>query len=50
VIEKTEEQKTRILDKLGHNFMFDALDEKEREIVIGAIEERKAAAGDTVIA
>jgi hypothetical protein len=30
-------------------FMFNALDEKEFEIVVDAIEERKASAGEVVI-
>lgn len=41
VIPKTEEQKKRIKDKLQKAFMFQALDEKETEIVINAMEEKK---------
>jgi cAMP-dependent protein kinase regulator len=40
VIEKTEEQKARIIDRLQKAFMFEALDEKETEIVVNAMEER----------
>ena len=49
VIEKTEEQKTRISDRLSSAFMFEALDDNERNIVINAMEERKASPGDLVI-
>lgn len=38
VIEKTEEQKTRIKEKLLMSFMFKALDEKELETCIHAME------------
>lgn len=49
VIEKTEETKTRIRDRLSQAFMFAMLDEKEKNIVINAMEECKFAAGDNVI-
>ena len=49
VIEKSEEQKQRISDRLSSAFMFEALDDSERNIVINAMEERKASAGDAVI-
>lgn len=39
-IKKTHDQKERILKRLGQAFMFQALDEKEKEIVINAMEER----------
>lgn len=48
-IEKTEEQRQRILDRLSRSFMFAALDETERDIVVLAMEERKYSPGDTVI-
>lgn len=49
VIEKSEETKTRIRDRLSQAFMFAMLDEKEKNIVINAMEECKFAAGDNVI-
>jgi cAMP-dependent protein kinase regulator len=49
VIEKTEEQKTRISERLSHSFMFEALDSNELEIVINSMEERKVEAGANVI-
>lgn len=48
-IEKTEAQRQQILDRLSHSFMFTALDETEREIVVLAMEERRYSPGDTVI-
>ncbi len=39
-IKKTHDQKERILKRLGQAFMFQALDEKEKEIVINAMEEK----------
>ena len=39
-IKKTHDQKERISKRLGQAFMFQALDEKEKEIVINAMEER----------
>ncbi len=41
VIPKTSEQKGRIEKRLGQAFMFSALDDKEREIVINAMDEKK---------
>lgn len=41
VIPKSEEQKRRIQERLSKAFMFQALDEKESEIVINAMEEKK---------
>jgi cAMP-dependent protein kinase regulator len=49
VIEKSEEIKAQIIDRLSKAFMFEALDDKERDIVVMSMEERKVAAGDTVI-
>ena len=48
-IEKTDSQRQQILDRLSHSFMFTALDEPEREIVVLAMEERRYSPGDTVI-
>lgn len=41
MIPKSAEQKSRIEKKLGQAFMFSALDDKDREIVVGAMEEKK---------
>lgn len=41
VVQKTQEQKERINKRLGQAFMFQALDDKEKEIVINAMEEKK---------
>lgn len=49
VIEKSEEAKTRIRDRLSQAFMFAMLDEKEKNIVIGAMEECKFSEKDHVI-
>jgi cAMP-dependent protein kinase regulator len=40
VITKTEDQKKRIRTKLNMSFMFKALDEKEKLVVIDAMEEK----------
>lgn len=40
VIEKDEDQKLRIRNKLEKAFMFQHLDEKEKEIVVNAMEEK----------
>ena len=48
-IQKTPEQYKAINERMNQSFMFAALDEKEREIVISAMEERKVEAGDVVI-
>jgi cAMP-dependent protein kinase regulator len=40
VVPKSEEQKGRIRQKLSQAFMFSALDDKEQEIVINAMEEK----------
>lgn len=37
------------MTRLGQAFMFSALDEKEKQIVVDAMEERKAQAGDHII-
>lgn len=49
VVEKTPEQRERILKRLCRSFMFSALDEKEQGIVINAMEEREFAPGEQVI-
>lgn len=49
VIPKTEEQKERIKKRLGQAFMFASLDDKEKDIVINAMEEKKFNQGENVI-
>jgi len=49
VVKKAEEQIGRINKRLEQAFMFSALDEKEKKIVIDAMEEKHFKAGDKVI-
>jgi len=49
VVEKSEDAKQRIRERLSQAFMFAMLDEKEKNIVINAMEECKFAVGDKVI-
>lgn len=49
VVPKTEEQKQKIRKRLGQAFMFSALDEKEKTIVVDAMEVKEFKAGETVI-
>lgn len=49
VIAKNDEQKNRIRTRLERAFMFQALDEKERRIVIDAMAEKVFKTGDWVI-
>lgn len=49
VVKKTDEQAARIRTRLGQAFMFSALDEKEKKIVVDAMEEKFFKAGDKVI-
>ena len=49
VVKKSESQRQRIRTRLSQAFMFSALDEKEKTIVIDAMEERLFKAGDKVI-
>lgn len=49
VVPKTIEVKKRLREILSKSFMFQALEEKQREIVINAMEERKYSKGDRVI-
>jgi len=49
VVEKSEDAKQRIRERLSQAFMFAMLDEKEKNIVIGAMEECKFNVGDKVI-
>jgi cAMP-dependent protein kinase regulator len=50
IVPKTEEQRERIAEKLKSCFIFNALDKKDLEIVIDAIEEKKVSKDETVIA
>lgn len=49
IINKTELQRSRILKRLEQAFMFASLDEREKNIVIGAMEEKKFNEGEDVI-
>lgn len=41
VVKKNHEQVNRITERLASAFMFQALDDKEKEVVVGAMEEVK---------
>ena len=49
VVEKSDDAKQRIRNKLNQAFMFSNLEEKEKIIVIGAMEEKKYNKDDVVI-
>lgn len=49
VIEKSEEVKQRIMARLNQAFMFKALEDKDRDIVLNAMEECRYNVGDSVI-
>lgn len=49
VIEKTPDQRGRILDKISKAFMFSGLDAGEKEVVVKAMEERIIEEGNNVI-
>jgi len=49
VITKTADAKKQIADKLNMSFMFSALDENEKSIVIDAMEEIKVDVNTVVI-
>lgn len=49
VIAKAAEQKLQIIERLSRSFIFSALDDAERDIVVDAMEERIANPGDLVI-
>lgn len=49
VVEKHNDAKEQILDKINKSFMFSGLDEKEKMIVVDAMEERKCFKGEVVI-
>jgi cAMP-dependent protein kinase regulator len=49
VIQKSDETRNKIVARLNMAFMFSALDEKEKQIVIDAMGEKKAKPGDHII-
>ncbi len=46
---KSDEVKNKILTRLGQAFMFSALDDKDKHIVVDAMEERRAVANEAII-
>eukprot|EP00349_Pseudokeronopsis_sp_Brazil_P006801 CAMPEP_0202964850 /NCGR_PEP_ID=MMETSP1396-20130829/8955_1 /ASSEMBLY_ACC=CAM_ASM_000872 /TAXON_ID= /ORGANISM="Pseudokeronopsis sp., Strain Brazil" /LENGTH=121 /DNA_ID=CAMNT_0049687287 /DNA_START=53 /DNA_END=418 /DNA_ORIENTATION=- len=48
-VPKPPETAQKILARLRQSFLFAALSEQELQIVVGAMEERKASAGSTII-
>jgi cAMP-dependent protein kinase regulator len=49
VIAKSEECKAAIMDKLNKSFMFSGLDDNEKDIVVGAMQEKKCFKKEVVI-
>ena len=49
IINKTDEQKQRILTTIMNSFLFNSLEEKDLQTVIDAMEEKRFKAGDTII-
>ena len=49
VVGKTEEQEERIRARLGESFLFKMLDEEDKKIVIGSMEEQHFKRGELVI-
>ena len=49
VIQKSDDQKNRIIDRLSQAFMFSNLEKKEKDITVDAMEEKKVPAGHWVI-
>ena len=49
IVEKTAEQKAALRKKLDMAFMFSALDDKEKEVVIDAMKDVKADTNDVII-
>lgn len=49
VIEKNEEQRNRILNKVSQSFLFNSLEENELNTVINAFDEKRFKSGETVI-
>ena len=49
VVNKTQDQKRRIRERLSQAFMFKMLDESDKKIVVDAMEEKRYRKGDIVI-
>lgn len=49
VVPKSADAKQAIMDKIANSFMFSGLDEKEKQIVVDAMEEKKCFKKETVI-
>ena len=49
VIQKSEQVKQAIMDKIEKSFMFSALDDQEKQIVVDAMAEHHAITGEVVI-
>ena len=49
IIEKTEEQKTMVREKMLKSFLFKAMDDRNFEIIINALEEFNFKKGETII-
>lgn len=49
IVEKSEETKGKIRNRLEHSFMFQVLNDKEFQIVVDAMEEKRFKAGESVI-
>merc|ERR1711976_42710 len=49
VIEKTDDQRKRILDRVMQSFLFNSLEERDLETVLLAFEEKRFNKGDHVI-
>ena len=49
IVVKSDDARKQIYDKLGMAFMFSALDDKEKEIVVNAMEESKVDVNEGVI-
>ena len=49
MVEKSEESKRAILEKLNKAFMFQSLSDKEKEVVIDAMEEINAPEHENII-
>ena len=49
VINKSEDQKRRIRERLDQSFMFKMLEESDKKIVVDAMEEKRYSKGDIVI-
>ena len=49
VIPKSESQTSRLLSRLNSSFIFETLEDKDKSIIINAMEEKQYSAGDPVI-